>query len=72
MKEELEMSFRSLEKLVSDSFSDMKNEPGSKDEIIDLWKNHILSFKSCMYNTSEKYNNKDLFKALTKALTFGK
>lgn len=71
-KEEFNTCFKTLQKLTTESFSLMENDPEMKDEIINLWKNHILKFKTSTYKTSEKYNNKDIFKAITKALMFGK
>lgn len=72
LKEELDVCFKTLEKLLSNSFILMENDPGRKAEITNVWKNHILKFISCTYKNGEKYNNKDVFKSITKALMFGK
>ncbi|MBC8062210.1 MAG: hypothetical protein H7Y18_16295 [Clostridiaceae bacterium] len=71
-KEEFDKCFEAFQKLVTHSFEKMQNDPHKKDEVIDLWKTYILKFKVFTYKTSEMYNNKDVFKAITKALMFGK
>lgn len=50
----------------------MDTEPRRKDEIIALWKNHITKFIAHTYKTGEKFNNKDVFKTITKAIIYGK
>lgn len=72
LKEEVDASFKTLQNLITDSFTFMKNDPGKKDEMIQLWKNHILQFTTYTYKTGERYENKDVFKSITKALMFGK
>ena len=72
LKEELDTCFKTLEKIMTNSFIEMENDPKKKDEIINLWKNHILEFVSHTYKASEEYKNKDVFKTITKALMFGR
>lgn len=71
-KNEFETCFKTLHKLTAESFRLMDEQPALKDEMISLWKSHILTFISYTYSTGEKHNNKDVFKAITKALMFGK
>lgn len=71
-KKEFDTCFKTLEKLTTDSFSLMEDDPKKRDEIISLWKDYILVFKSFTFKTGEKYNNRDVFKTITKALMFGK
>lgn len=71
-KEEFELCFKKMENLITESFNIMKDEPQKNDEIINLWRSHIQKFISFTFKTSEKYNNKDVLKAITKAIMFGK
>jgi len=71
-KEEFEVCFKQLQKLTEDSFLLMEHNPEKKDEIVNMWKDNILKFISYTYKISEKYNNKDVIKTITKAFIFGK
>ena len=71
-KEEFENCFQYLYKLTEESFSLMDRHPDIREEMIELWKMHILKFVSSTYKTSEKYHNKDVIKTITKSLMFGK
>lgn len=71
-KEEFDMCFKTLQKMTEGSFSLMESCPERKNEIINLWKGNILEFISNTYRTGEKYNNKEIFKTITKALMFGR
>lgn len=71
-KDEFDKCFEKLLCLIDESFSIMDNSPDDKDYLISLWKNRITQFITHTFKTGEKYNNKDVFKAITKTLIFGK
>lgn len=71
-RHEFDECFKNLIKQVDYSFQYMEKYPEKKEEVINLWKEHIQRFISYTFKSSEKYNNKDVFKAITKALIFGK
>jgi len=71
-REEFDKCFECLLKLIDHSFATMNKNPETKEDMVNLWKSHILKFISYTFKSSEKYNNKDVFKAITKALIFGK
>ena len=71
-KDEINACFKSLEKLLDESFLKLESTPSEKEKIVKLWVTHVSKFVSYTYKASEKNNNKDIFKAITKALVFGK
>lgn len=71
-REECNKCFETLEKLIDESFALIAKCPQEKERVTNLWKDHVLRFISYTFRASEKYNNKDVFKAITKALIFGK
>lgn len=72
LKEEISSCFSELKESIDRSFILMKTDPGSKDEMIDIWKKYVVQFIHYTFNESEKYGNKEVFKEITKALIFGK
>lgn len=71
-KDEINKCFKSMEKLIDESFLKLESTPSEKEKIVNLWIAHVSKFVSYTYKASEKNNNKDIFKAITKALVFGK
>lgn len=71
-REDFDKSFENLKKQVDASFEIMCQKPEIKEEVIDLWKTNVSQFISYTLSTSEKYHNKDVFKAITKAMIFGR
>lgn len=72
LKDEVNKSFETLKKLIEESFSSMDKTPESKDKIIKLWENQISQFVLYTFKLGERYENKDIFKAITKTMIFGK
>jgi hypothetical protein len=71
-EDDFDKCFDTLHKIVSESFMIMENDPEKRDEVMNLWKNHILKFVSFTHKESEEHHNKDVFKAISKALMFGR
>ena len=67
-----ERSFTDLRTLIDSSFEVMHSHPQYKDQIIDMWKESIQDFSNYTIQSSEKHNDRDVFKAISKALIFGK
>lgn len=61
-----------LKALLDQSFQLMDADKAQRERVVALWKKHILEFINQTYKLSEKYNNQDVMKAITKALMFGK
>lgn len=72
LREDFENCFENLQKLVNRSLDLMGNNPGTRDDVADLWKQYVSRFSTFTFKTSEKHNNREVFKAITKALIFGK
>ncbi|MCX7711581.1 MAG: hypothetical protein N2484_17205 [Clostridia bacterium] len=72
LKEEISHCFSDLRENIDKSFILMKNNPNTKDEMIEIWKKYVVQFIGYTFNESEKYGNKEVFKEITKALIFGK
>ena len=72
LKEDLEKCFETLNRLIDESFVIIAKNPEKESWIIDLWKGHISKFMSHTLRTGDKHNNKGVFKAITKALIFGR
>lgn len=69
---EFDTCFKTLKEQIDESFIIMDKYPDEKYVIIDMWKARIMEFISYTCEASEKYNNREVFKAITKALIFGK
>ncbi len=72
LKEDFEKSFADLRNLIDVSFQMIEKNPHQKDQIIDMWKNSVHNFSVYAVHSSEKYNNKEVYKAIAKTLVFGK
>ncbi|MBB6217655.1 hypothetical protein HNQ80_003778 [Anaerosolibacter carboniphilus] len=72
IKEGFEKSFADLRNLIDSSFYIMEKQPQYRDQIIDMWKESIQNFSTYAVQSSEKHNNRDVYKAISKALIFGK
>jgi hypothetical protein len=72
LKEDFEKCFEGMQNLVNKSFDLMHRDAMHREEIINLWKMYIPKFTSYTFKTGEKYDNKEIFKAITKAMIFGK
>lgn len=70
--EHFEEAFKILHNNLVDSFEGMKNDPASKTEITNLWKQYLRKFVDEATAMSEQYQNKDLVKAITRMFIFGK
>lgn len=71
-KDEMNKSFEGMKKIIDESFIKLGKSPSEEEKIIELWRAHVSDFISYTFKASEKNNNKDIFKAITKALAFGK
>lgn len=69
-EQELERLFRELKSQVDLSFAAMQQSPESKKIILGLWEKKIREFVAYTVKTSQKYNDKTIFKTLTKAFLF--
>ncbi|MCX7842146.1 MAG: hypothetical protein N2489_03625 [Clostridia bacterium] len=72
LKHDVDKCFHNLKEQIDHSFILMKEQPEKKEEVVNTWKKHIIQFITYTFNASEKYDNRDVFKAITKALMFGK
>ena len=72
LKHDFEQTFQRLKSHMDESFIMIENNPVHRDEIIDLWKDYIQAFSAYAMQNSEQYNNRDIYKAITKVLIFGK
>jgi hypothetical protein len=70
--DEIDKCFESMKMLIDESFLKLEKNPAEKDRLVDYWKYHVSDFISYTFKASEKNKNKDIFKAITKALVFGK
>ncbi|MFZ5969241.1 MAG: hypothetical protein ACOYVK_18955 [Bacillota bacterium] len=72
LKEGFSDAFEILKKLIDHSFDYMQKNPDKRDEIMELWQNYVRKFITYSLESSEKYNDREVFKAISKALLFGK
>ncbi|MGB9780498.1 hypothetical protein [Caldanaerobacter sp.] len=72
VKKEFEKAIDALKYAMELSFKEYKKDPAKKDQIVDLWQNTIGEFLQYFSKISEKYNAKELYKAITKVMIFGK
>lgn len=72
LRNEMDDCFETLHRLINESFVMMDDQKELRDEVVELWKQHILRFVNHTYKTGEKFNNKEVFKSITKALMFGR
>ncbi|AOT71391.1 lipase chaperone [Geosporobacter ferrireducens] len=72
LKQDFEQTFQRLKSHMDESFMMIENNPAHRDEVIDLWKDYIQAFTAYAMQSSEQYNNRDIYKAITKMLIFGK
>jgi hypothetical protein len=52
------------------SLEEIKNNPSSEKEILDLWSDYVMSLGDLFFEESEKINNKKLYKRMVRALMF--
>lgn len=72
IKKEFQKASDALKYAMELSFKEYKNDPSKKNEIVNLWQETIGEFLQYFSKISEKYNGKDLYKAITKVIIFGK
>ncbi|MFT9498091.1 hypothetical protein [Anaerosolibacter sp.] len=72
LRGEFEKSFAGLRNLIDTSFQMMEKNPQLKDPIIEMWKDSVQNFSAYAVHSSEKYNNREVYKAIAKTLIFGK
>lgn len=72
LTQEFDKTFVQLKSHITESFEHIQNNPQDKDEVIDLWKNYIKVFLQDATKLSERYKNKDIIKAISKMLIFGR
>jgi len=72
VKKEFEKAIDALKYAMELSFKEYKKNPAKKDQIVALWQNTIGEFLQYFSKISEKYNAKELYKAITKVMIFGK
>ncbi len=71
VKHEFDECFGSLQKLVDESFSLIEQDPEKSQELSVLWKNYVSGFKHHTVRMSDSHKNKEIYKAISKALMFG-
>lgn len=72
LKQDFDETFRRLKKHMEESLEIIENSPTHRDEVVDLWKDYIQAFTTYAVQSSEQHNNRDIYKAITRALIFGK
>ncbi|MBE3578604.1 MAG: hypothetical protein IMW83_01710 [Caldanaerobacter subterraneus] len=72
IKKEFQKAVDALKYAIELSFKEYKKDPSKKDQIVALWQNTIGEFLQYFSKISEKYNARDLYKAITKVMIFGK
>ncbi|HHW57229.1 MAG TPA: hypothetical protein GXX15_06090 [Clostridia bacterium] len=72
IKKEFQRAVDALKYAMELSFKEYKKDPSKKNEIVNLWQETIGEFLQYFSKISEKYNAKDLYKAITKVMIFGK
>ncbi|ADH61438.1 conserved hypothetical protein [Thermoanaerobacter mathranii subsp. mathranii str. A3] len=72
IKKEFQKALETLKNAMELSFKEYKKNPSKKNEIIGLWEYTLGEFFQYFYKVSEKYDAKDLYKAITKVMIFGK
>lgn len=72
IKKEFQKAVDALKYAIELSFKEYKKDPSKKDQIVALWQDTIGEFFKYFSKISEKYNAKDLYKAITKVMIFGK
>lgn len=70
--ESADSCFEALRSLLDQSFQLMDLDKAQKEKMIALWRKQILGLVDTACKLSEKYNNQDVMKAITRALMFGK
>ena len=74
--ETMQSRFQQAHELLKDnmveSFEHIQNNPQEKDETLKLWKSYIRGFVKEGTELSEQYHNKDIVKAISKMLIFGR
>lgn len=72
LTEGFEEAFGILKTNLIESFEYMQEHPGEQDEVIDEWKGYLRKFVTEATGMSEKYNNRNLLKAISKMFIFGR
>lgn len=57
---------------LKDSFEYIQSNPKEKKEVLNMWSSFIKGLTGEVYKSSEKYNEKDLIKSITKTIMFGR
>lgn len=69
-EQDLDLLFDQLKKQVDLSFEAMHSSPQMHSIILGLWERELKEFLSYTMAKSQEYNDKTIFKTLTKALLF--
>lgn len=64
--------FAILKKNMTESFEHIDKNPKDSKEMIAIWKDFANKFMKEFVRLSEKYNNKDIAKAIGKMIMFGR
>lgn len=59
-----------LQDLLNFSLEEIKNNPSSEEEILDLWTDYIRSLGDFFFQEFERTNNKKLYKRMIRSLMF--
>lgn len=69
-EQELNSLFGQLKNQVDLSFEAMQSSPEMRKQILGLWEKKLKEFLSYTMSKSQQYNDKTIFKTLTKAVLF--
>ncbi|MGB9678421.1 MAG: hypothetical protein ACPL3A_00295 [Thermoanaerobacteraceae bacterium] len=72
MKKEFIKASEILKSIAEISFKEFEKDPTKKNDIVALWQQTISEFFQYTSTASEKYNGKELYKAITRSMIFGK
>ncbi|EOC99520.1 hypothetical protein [Caldisalinibacter kiritimatiensis] len=72
IEEKLKEAYSILINNLDESFQYISSHPDEKKETIKIWSNFIRQFMRDAIKLSEKNNEKDLIKTVTKAIMFGR
>ncbi len=72
IQEKLNQAQSILTDNLKESFEYIHANPQDKKDMVDMWSNFIRQLIIQVYEFSDKYNEKDLIKSITKTIMFGR
>mgnify|MGYP006277994951 CR=1 FL=1 len=72
LKKDLDEVRASLNSTLESSFKYIQQNPGDKKDTLEIWKSFLKSMTKQVYHLSEKYDQKDIIKSVTKTIMFGR